>query len=410
MLLHAAVDELVDLVDQPVEEIAVVRDHDDRAVVGLQGLLQNIFRPDVHMVGRLVERQQIVRLEHQLGHRQPGTLAAAEHGHALVDVFALEQERGQDVAQLRADVAHRDAVERIEDRGLLVEDIFLILRIIADVHIVPHLRLAVERLELAHQHAHHRGLAFAVAAHEGHFFAAADHEIRAFEHRLLRIADHGVLHFKHHVAAARGGRELDVDGRKVFVVDLDALDALELLHARLHLVALGGLVAETLDEFLGLFDHPLLVQIRGFLLRDAFLAQLHILGVRHLVIVQMPQHHLHRAGGAIVEETAVVRDQHERAGKTLFQIVFQPLDRLDVEVVRGLVEQQHLGPAEQDLRQFDAHVPALGEGFGLAAEFVFLEAQTGQGALHGFFRGFAPGEDQLVVHFVELDDEPLISG
>ena len=42
-------------------------------------------------------------------------------------------------------------------------------------------------------------------------------------------------------------RELEVDGR-FFFGDLDALDLVELLDARLHLLGLGGLVAEAVDE------------------------------------------------------------------------------------------------------------------------------------------------------------------
>ena len=123
----------------------------------------------------------------------------------------------------------------------------------------------------------------------------------------------------------------------------------------------------------------------------------------------MPQHHFHGAVGTVVQETAVVRDQHERAGKTPLQVIFQPLDGFDVQVVGRLVEQQHVGMAEQDLRQFDAHVPALGEGFGLAAELRFLEAQAQQRLLDRFFRRLALREDKLVIYFVELNDQLMIS-
>ena len=277
MFLHLAVDEFIDLVHQAVEEIAVVRDHDDRAVVSLQGLLEDVLRADIHVVGRLVEGQEIVGLEHQAGHRQAGAFAAAEHGHLLVDVVALEEECREDVAQFGTDIPHRNPVERVIDRGLLVEDIFLILGVITDIDIVADLRLAREGFQFAHQHAHHRGLSFAVSAHEGHFLAALDDEIGPLQDRFLRIADDSVLHFEGDVAAARRRRELHVDGRQVLVVDLDALDALKLLDARLHLIALGRLVAEFLDEFFGLLDHPLLIGIGGLLLGDTLLAEFYVL-------------------------------------------------------------------------------------------------------------------------------------
>ena len=180
VLLYAAVDELVNLVDQTVQEITVVRDHDNRPVVGLERLFQHILRTDVHVVRRLVKRQQIVCPEHQLGHRQARPLPAAQHRHLLVDVLPLEEEGCQDIAQLRTDVPHCDPVQRVVHGGLFVKDIFLILGIVADIHVVAHLRLAGERRQLAHQHPHHRRLALAVAAHEGHLLPALHNQVRAF--------------------------------------------------------------------------------------------------------------------------------------------------------------------------------------------------------------------------------------
>ena len=53
---------------------------------------------------------------------------------------------------------------------------------------------------------------------------------------------------------------------------------------------------------------------------------------------------------------------HQHNGtRTLRQELFQPLDTLDVEVVGGLVEQQHIGLLQENLRQFDTHTPTTGE-------------------------------------------------
>ena len=78
-------------------------------------------------------------------------------------------------------------------------------------------------------------------------------------------------------------------------------------------------------------------------------------------------------------------------------------------MVGRLVEQQYIGPAEQDFSQFDAHVPALGESFGLASELLFLEAQPHQGPFDRLLRSLALRKDQLVVDLIELDDQPMIS-
>ena len=56
------------------------------------------------------------------------------------------------------------------------------------------------------------------------------------------------------------------------------------------------------------------------------------------------------AGGDPVQEGAVVGDRDD-ASLEVDQQVFQPFDRVQVEMVGRLVEQQHIWPAHQGLRQ-----------------------------------------------------------
>jgi hypothetical protein len=51
-----------------------------------------------------------------------------------------------------------------------------------------------------------------------------------------------------------------------------------------------------------------------------------------------------------------VRDDHHRARKAAQQLL-EPGDRVQVEMVGGLVEQQHVGQCHQRLRQRDALLP-----------------------------------------------------
>ena len=51
-----------DAVDEPREEVAVVRDDDDRPREGCDGTLEDLFGSDVQMVGRLIEDEQVGRL------------------------------------------------------------------------------------------------------------------------------------------------------------------------------------------------------------------------------------------------------------------------------------------------------------------------------------------------------------
>lgn len=112
--LDRSVAELVDPFDESVEKLAIVRNDDHRAVVLFDGVFQDVLRAHVHVVRRLVEHEQVIRLEHQSRHGQPGPLSSRQHAHLLVDLFAPEQERSEDVAQSRADVAdsYRSSVSK----------------------------------------------------------------------------------------------------------------------------------------------------------------------------------------------------------------------------------------------------------------------------------------------------------
>ncbi|MNQ40609.1 hypothetical protein D3C85_542680 [compost metagenome] len=78
-----------------------------------------------------------------------------------------------------------------------------------------------------------------------------------------------------------------------------------------------------------------------------------------------------------VQEVAVVRDDDQRAGIAL-EPILQPDDRVQVQVVGGLVQQQQVGRAHQRLRQVQAHAPAAGEAGQRQVHLRLGEAQASQ--------------------------------
>ncbi|OAV72319.1 hypothetical protein Barb7_03128 [Bacteroidales bacterium Barb7] len=76
MLNDPLIAELIDLVHQAVEKFAVVRNDYNRPVKLFQGIFQYIFGAHVQMVGRLVENQEIDRLQQQADHSQTAALPA----------------------------------------------------------------------------------------------------------------------------------------------------------------------------------------------------------------------------------------------------------------------------------------------------------------------------------------------
>ena len=55
---------------------------------------------------------------------------------------------------------------------------------------------------------------------------------------------------------------------------------------------------------------------------------------------------------------------------------FEPDDRLDVEMVRRLVHQQHVGLPEKHARHRHAHLPAAGQRADVAIDALIVESQA----------------------------------
>src|SRR5207342_2898909 len=100
--------------------------------------------------------------------------------------------------------------------------------------------------------------------------------------------------------------------------------------------------------------------------RRAFRAEAALLVFLVLAVVAREELHVRIAfegedvGGDAVEEPAVMGNHHHAAGE-LEQRVFQRAQRLDVEVVGGFVEQQHVAALQQGLGQVQAAALTTGE-------------------------------------------------
>ena len=89
----AAVD-LANPLGHVVQEVAVVRDGHDGAGIAVEELLQPEHALGVQVVGGLVQKQQVGRLEQQAAQGHAAALAAGEHAHGRVRVRALQGVHG----------------------------------------------------------------------------------------------------------------------------------------------------------------------------------------------------------------------------------------------------------------------------------------------------------------------------
>ena len=159
-----------------------------------------------------------------------------------------------------------------------------------------------------------------------------------------------------HVATARPLRREREQGRapgRLF--ELAHLDLLDLLQATLRLLGLGGLGAEALHpgallrhDGLGALDLGRLALVHGRLLLDEVRVVARVDDDGAVVDVEDVRRDA-------VEELLVVGDD-ERASLVAGEELLEPADAEDVEVVGRLVEQEHVRPAEEHLRQQDAQL------------------------------------------------------
>ena len=110
------------------------------------------------------------------------------------------------------------------------------------------------------------------------------------------------------------------------------------------------------------------------------LLQLHLLGTQFFklavvaaVTCQLGAINLQRDVGDGVQKLAVMADDDHRAG-VFFEPGFQPHQRIQVQVVGGLVQQQQVRRAHQRASELQPHAPAAGKTVDRAVKLMRLKA------------------------------------
>ena len=97
-------------------------DEDQRPLVGLKGFEKDRFRVEVEVVRRLVEEENVRRLEQHPGQSETALLSPGEDLHPLVDVVSVEQERPEDAPELRHHGDGGALVHALEEGLVFIEN------------------------------------------------------------------------------------------------------------------------------------------------------------------------------------------------------------------------------------------------------------------------------------------------
>src|SRR6188472_3078483 len=330
---------------------------EDRARERVEGGFERLAALQVEVVRGLVEKEHVRAGGDDERQCEPAPLASRERGHGpLVHLPAGEQEASEQVLRLRALEAGL-VLDESEHVPALVE-LDLVLREVRGLDAVAQLELPLDRLAAAEKRLQERRLSRAVRADERHVLPALDGERDVREKRLVAGRELDALGLDHDPAAALRLQELEAEalGAAREQVDLPAQLGALLLEAadmrQLRLRALGELllVAEALDEALEAGDVDVdALRLRGGGGEAGCLLAAPVVP-RAGEVGRASGLELEHGGRDGVEEPAVVRDEDDGRVDRL-QLALEPLETRDVEVVRGLVEEQEVGIAAEGARE-----------------------------------------------------------
>ena len=367
---------------QRADEIDVMADEYQRAFVLLEGVDERIDRGDVEVGRRLIHEQEIRRIDEQASEREAGFLPAGEYGDALEDVVLAEEEGGQDGAGLLLGelVGLGAQLHHVfEYRGVELEVVAAILGEIAGDDIAAELAFAALNGNHAAENLEQGGLARAVGADEHDALAALDLQVEVAVDDVVAISLLHVLERHDLEPGARGLREAEIHALELLhrLLDGVVLEPLDLLLLRLGAGGHGGLGAEAVDELLQMRDLALLVFEDGGLLRFARLLLRQEIVVVARVAMQGAAAQLEHAVAQGVEEGAIMRD-HQQAAGIAHEVLLEPEQSLEIEMVGRLVEQQQRRLAHEEAGEMRAHHPAAGKRIRSLVMVALAETEAGE--------------------------------
>ena len=337
------------------------------------------------MIGRLVEQQHIGWTHQHFGHCIPIALSAAQHTELLEDIVARKHEAPEQTPQLHYRHLRRRPRNVVQHLGVAVEHLVLILRKVIREHVMAQLDRSRRGLLLPAQHPDQRRLTRAVRPHQGNSVSTINLKRHILQDRFdssirRRVLLREARDLDHGASARRRLRNRETD-RGLLLWHHNPLNLFKLLDPRLHLLGLGRLRPEAIDKRLQIADALALILIRIHQLRLALFFLCDVLLIAAGVHVHPLIPDFANFAYRHIEKIAVMRDQHKGV-LIVAQVIFKPVARLEIQVVRRLIEQQQGWLLEQQLGQRNPHLPAARKLLGAPLPVFFRKPQPSQHRAH----------------------------
>ena len=204
---HPAVVHQQQLVHRIAQQVAVVADQDQGALVSLQRDLKGVTHIQVEVIGGLVQHQQVGALPYHHGQCQPGLLAAGKRCDDTGGGVAAKIEAPQEVENLLLARVGAEALQVQGRAGLQVQRFQLLLIEVADGAMLPGGTFPGQQGQVAHQAFQQGGFAGAVLAQQAVAAAGSQMQLDPGEDGRAAIAQAGAIQAQQWVAASgRGGK------------------------------------------------------------------------------------------------------------------------------------------------------------------------------------------------------------
>jgi len=361
---------------QLVDEVPVMGNEDDAAPVMAQGFEQHFLGLEIKVIGRFVQQQQIGRPQQQNGQGQAVFFAPGQDRHRFLHIVPGKQEGAKDVPHPRHHVEGRRIRDLLQHGGFRIQGPGLILGKIGQLQIMALPPRTPARRLGCRQQAHQGRFAGAVGTDQGQPLAPLHGQVHVLQHAQGPVAMLDPLQGQN--LPATGGRigEAESDGLALRR-HLDAFDFFQLLDAALNLRRAIGLIAEAADESLDTGDFLVLTLAGRPQGSHARFPGNQVLAVVARILGKAAVPQFDNAPNHAIEEEPIMGHQDHGEG-IVDQVFFQPVAGRQVEMVGRLIEQQQIGPAQQQFGQGDAHLPTTGKMLAGTLPVGLGKPQSGQ--------------------------------
>ena len=377
-------DEPQGVADQP-QQVPVVRDEHQRAGERLQRGGERMTHVQIEMVRGLVEQEKIGPFEDQQRKGETGLLPARQGRHTSHGRLVPEPERSEEVTHFLLAQVGGDTAHELERGAKRVELLDPVLREVADPRVPRvHDRSGV-RFQASRDAAKQSRLAHPVRAEQRDPVSGRQGHRYFAQHRTVTVPEFGLLQRRYGPGGTLRFEELE--GESLLRAErFDHLHPLERLEPTLRLPRLACLVAEAFDERL----HPcsFVPETFGGSQRVLDLDGTEVFectvvpGVDRYPTVPDQGHPIDDR----IQKLPVVGNEQERAAVAP-QPALQPDHRVEVEMVRGLVEKEQLRRCGEGPCERGAHSPSAGKSFQGPGLLTRGKAESAQDSTCLRFRG-----------------------